>query len=292
MSEADSTAAARLRATLAGAALPMSVRRAWTDPPPTPSPGQIWRARWGAVTQLLLVLNAPSRSVRAVPVTLDVAAADESAALLSATSSELGASLVLWLDDATSLPLRVLDRFLGSLTVGLEELPAADHGLPILTAADERAVHRARLQDVLAVFVAARWAPEGTGNLKALLDTVEPKILAQVLGVPDRIVIALRRGQTMLTPEQAERLAPVLHQSVETLLAANPALPEDLVADLDHPAYRTKVVALAQLRGIDEAQAWLTAGFAVAAVANRQTEGHAQSWAERLDRYFELVLDE
>lgn len=292
MSDADGTPAARLRAALTAAALPSAVHRAWTGRPPTPAPGQLWRARWNGVIQLLLILDAPSRSVRAVPVTLDVAGADASAALLPGDSSELAVPLVVWLDDATSLPLRVLDRFLGTLTVDPVALAAADRGRPLLTPADERAVHRARLQDALAVFVAARWAPEGTGNLKPLLDTTDPQGLAQLLDVPPRTVIALRRGKAFLTPEQAERLAPVVHQSVEVLLAANPALPENLVADLDHPAYRAKVVALARQRGIEETQAWLTAGFAVAAVAHRQTEGDAPSWTDRLDRYFALVLDE
>jgi hypothetical protein len=282
----------RLRAALAAASIPPAVRHAWTDRPPTPAPGQIWRARWGTVTQMLLILDAPSRSVRAAPVTLDLDAADESAAVLPPNSSELAVPLVVWLSDATSLPLRVLDRFLGLLTVDLTTLSEADHGPLVLTPADERAVRRARLQDALDVFVAARWAPEGNGNLNALLSTADPKGLAQVLEVPDRTVIALRRGKAALTPEQAERLSPVVHQPVEALLAANPSLPEDLVADLDHPAYRAKVVALAQRRRIEETQVWLTAGFAVAAVAHRQTDGVAPSWTDRLDHYFALVLDE
>ena len=292
MSETEGTPAARLRAALTAATLPATVRRAWTDLPPTPAPGQIWRARWGSATLLLLVLEASRRSVRAVPVTLDVDGADETAAVLSPESSELRSSLVGWLDDATSLPLRVLDRYLGSLTVDAGELNTAARGRPVLTDADERAVQRARLQDILDVFVAARWAPEGSGNLKELLGAADVKDLAQALQEPPRTVIALRRGKAALTPDQAERLAPVIHLPVETLLAANPPLPEDLVADLDHPAYRAKVVSLAERRGIDEKQAWLTAGFAVAAVAHRQTEGERPAWTDRLDQYFALVLDE
>ncbi|SDO02751.1 hypothetical protein SAMN05660199_01160 [Klenkia soli] len=230
--------------------------------------------------------------MRAVPISLDASAADDSAAILSPESSDLACSLVVWLDDATSLPLRVLDRYLGSLTVDAGELDAAERGQPVLTHADERAVQRARLQDILDVFVAARWAPEGAGNLKELLGAADVKELAQALQEPPRTVIALRRGRASLSPEQAERLAPVIHLPVETLLAANPSLPEDLVADLDHPAYRAKVVALAERRNVDETEAWLTAGFAVAAVAHRQTEGEKPAWTDRLDRYFALVLDE
>lgn len=292
MSEANRNPGGRLRAALTTSALPPSVRRAWTEPPPALVPGQIWRARWGTVTQLLLILDTPSRSVRAAPVTLDVDAADDSSAVLLPTSSQLSVPLVLWLADAASLPLRVLDRFLGSLTVGLHELSVATCGHPVLTPIDERSVHRAKLQDALDVFAAARWAPEGSGDLKTLLGPADSKTLARLLGVPDRTVIALRRGKAALTLEQAERLAPLVHQTVDTLLKANPPLPEDLVADLDTPAYRAKVVTLARRRGIDETRAWLTAGFAVAAVAHRQTEGDAPSWAERLDRYFALVLEE
>lgn len=292
MSDGESAPAARLRAALKSAALPASVRRAWSAPPPSPAPGQIWRARWGRATQLMLIQDTPFRSVRAAPITLNVDAADEEATVLAPECSELTVPLVVWQSYATNVPLRVLDRFLGSVTLELPELPTANHARPVLTPADERAVHRARLQDTLDVFVTARWAPGGAGNLKTLLSAVDRKSLGQALGVNDRMVIALSRGKAALNPDQAERLAPLVNQPVEALLAANPSLPEDLVAELDHPAYRAKVVALAHRRGIDELEAWLTAGFAVSAVAHRRTEGDAPLWTDRLDRYFALVLDD
>jgi len=292
MSEAEQASGARLRAVLAAAELPSSVRRAWTERPPTPAPGQVWRARWGTMTQLLLVLDAPARSVRAAPVTLDPDLADNTAVILPADSTVLTVPLVVWLGDTMSLPLRVLDRVLGSVTIDLREVPEARRGRPVLTPADDRAVHRARLQDVLGVFVAARWAPDGNGNLGDILGKTTSKRVSEALELSDREVIALRRGRMGLTPDQAVRLASVAEESVENLLAANPRLPDDLVADLDLPAYRAKVNALAQRRGIDEVEAWLTAGYSVAGVAHRQTEGEAPSWRERLDRYFDAVLDE
>lgn len=291
MTEAEGPAGGRLRAALAASGLPRAVRRAWEGTPPAPEPGQVWRARWGTITLLLLILEATSRAVRAAPVTLDVAAVDDSAVLIPQEASELAVPLAVWLEDSTSLPLRVLDRHLGALTVTVTDLSEARRGRPVLSAADDRAVLRAQRQDALDVLATARWAPEGDGNLKNLLGPAM-KDLGDLLGIPNRTVIALGRGIVALTPEQAERLAPVVGHPAERLLAANPALPEDLVADLDLPAYRAKVVRLARRRGIDEIQAWLTTGFAVAAVAHRQTEGEAPSWTERLDRYFSLVLDE
>lgn len=47
--------------------------------------------------QQLLILDAPARSVRAATVTLDVQAADDSAVILPADSSELTVPLVVWL---------------------------------------------------------------------------------------------------------------------------------------------------------------------------------------------------
>lgn len=292
MSKAGGTPGARLRTALTAAALPSSVRRAWADRPPTPAPGQLWRARWGTVTQMLLILDAPARSVRTAPVTLDMDLADDTAVVLPAEANDITVPLVVWLGDATSLPIRVLDRFLGLVTIDPREVPSARSGLPVLTTADDRAVNRARLQDALDVFVAARWAPGGDGSLGEILGRADPKRLREALELPDRVVIALRRGRTPLTPEQAVRLAPVVEESVENLLAANPVLPDDLVADLDLPAYRAKVNALANRRGIEEIEAWLTAGYSVAGAAHRQAEGDEPSWRARLDRYFGVVLDE
>jgi hypothetical protein len=52
---------------LAGAVLPSAVRDVWAASPPDLTSGQLWRARWGAVTQMLLILESSARSVRAGP---------------------------------------------------------------------------------------------------------------------------------------------------------------------------------------------------------------------------------
>ena len=290
MSGAAETPGARLRAALTAAALPPLVRQAWTDPPPRPAVGQVWRARWGAVAEMLVILDAPARSVRAAPVTLDPDLADDSSAIVPADSSDLAAPLVVWLGQATSLPVRVLDRFMGAVHVDLRHPTGLGRGRPILTAADDRAVDRARRQDALDVFVQARWAPEGSGNLAHLLGDAGPRQLAAALGVLPREAIALYRGQRPLSPEQAGRLAPAVGRTVEEILAANPSLPDDLVDDLDLPEYRAQVVAVAERRGVDEIEAWLTAAYSVAAVSHRQTEGQTPSWRDRLDQYFQAVL--
>ncbi|MFI7679388.1 hypothetical protein [Actinophytocola sp. NPDC049390] len=292
MSDVQKSPRARLRGALAAAALPPALRQTWATPPPDPTSGQLWRARWGAVTQLLLVLESAAQSVRAAPVTSDPDMADDSAGILAEGASDLSIPLVVWLDDAASVPLRVLDRFVGALAEQHRRVQDVPRGRPIVSDVDERAVQRARGQDAMDVFVSARWAPEGTGTLKEILGKADRSRLSAVLALPDRQVIALLRGRKGVTPDQAERLAPVVGESAEVLLASNPPLPEDLVADLDLPVYRAMVNALAKRRGLEEIEAWRFAGYAVAGVANRQTEGPALSWREQLDRYFEAVLDD
>lgn len=292
MSKADGAPAARLRAALAAAALPEQVRRAWLERPPIPAAGQIWRARWGALTQVLVILDASARSVRVAPVTVDPAGADDSAAIVPPGGSDLGVALVVWLGDATSVPVRVLDRHLGAVEIDLRDAAGLQYGRPVLTAADDRGVHRARLQDTLDSFVTARWAPDGNGSLPDLLGPIDPQRLIDALGGDQRSVIALRRGRAPITPEQAARIAPLTGQTVPALLSANPRLPEGLAADLDLPANRANVTSLALRRGIAETEAWLTAGYSVFAAAHRQTEGEAPSWQARLDRYFAAALDE
>lgn len=292
MSDGQKSPRARLRAALAGAVLPSAVQDAWAASPPDPTSGQLWRARWGTVTQMLLILESSARSVRATPVTFDLGMADDSAGILPATASDLSIPLVVWIDDAASLPLRVLDRFVGVLAEQRRRVQDAPRGRPIASAVDERAVQRARGQDAMDVFVSARWAPEGSGTLKEILGRTERSRLTAALALPDRQVIALLRGRNGVTPEQAELLAPVVGETAEALLASNPPLDEDLVADLDLPVYRAKVNALAKRRGLAELDAWRVVGYTVAGVANRRTEGAAPSLREQLDRYFEAVLDD
>jgi len=65
----------------------------------------------------LVILDAPARAVRAAALTPDPAGADESAVIVPAESSDLGVPLIVWLGDATSQPVRVLDRHVGTVDV-------------------------------------------------------------------------------------------------------------------------------------------------------------------------------
>ncbi|MDQ1246382.1 MAG: hypothetical protein QG597_750, partial [Actinomycetota bacterium] len=113
-----------------------------------------------------------------------------------------------------------------------------------------------------------------------------------LLGIKPQQALALLRGQVPLSPSQADLISQATDRPVTEILAANPVLPPELVARLDQPRRRRQVHQLAERRGVTETEAWRQAGYAVLALAARQTGDHeSQAWEERLDRYFHVVLD-
>lgn len=291
MNDPSARMTSRLSVALESASIPETVTFAWNGRPPDPSVGQLWRARWEDVSQLLLLIEVMPRAVRAVPITLDPDEANASTVIIPEEATSLGIPLFAWIDDATSLPLRTLDRFVGRVFEASGDLSQMERGAPAATLFHESYVEHGRIQDALKVFVEARWAPEGEGNLSEILKTLPARKLEEVLQLPPQQVLALRRGTRSLSPAEAERVAPYLDMPVDSLLRGNPRLPEELIADLDLPRFRCQVRRIADQKGVAETDAWVEAGYAVLAPAYRQTQGAALAWEERLQQYFDAVLD-
>jgi hypothetical protein len=280
-------ALARLRAALAEVQLPEAVRRAWSSTPPTPLAGQLWSARWGNYAQFVLLLDVLPNAVRAVPVTFDVGTADHDAVVIHGV---FPAAAVVRYADETAIPVRVLDRYTGLAVEHPRKLDGPP-GEPIASVLDPRARHRARLQDALETFAHARWAPEGSGRIAELLKiSVDASAIVQALQLTEREFVQLRKGNRPVTPEQAKLLAGVLDMPAEEILAANPALPDELVADLDWPQHRALVLELAERQELDEIQAWRTAGYAIYAAQHRTSGNQPPSWQQLIQRYFEAAL--
>jgi hypothetical protein len=281
----------RLRRALAASALRPEVQQALQAAPPEPQPGQLWRARWGQVSELVALVRVTADIVEAAPVTLDVDYADEDAAVVPGSGSPLGVDTVTWIGLRRVLPMVVLDRFLGAWPV-MSLMTAT--GYPIVNPADARAEYRARIEDELDILAAARWAPTGTGTLADRLRAagINAHRLVELLDLPPQEALALLRGKLPVTAEQAETLAAVLTISVEDVLDANPAPPAEVVSLLDRPRRRPQVEALARRRGVSEIAARQSAAFGVWRLAARQVGDRSDpAWDARLDRYFHVVLD-
>lgn len=291
----------RLRAAVEKARVPAAVIDALNASPPDPARGQIWRARWQDRNQLILLRTVNDDAV-AAPVALDVALADDSAAILNAEDTTLRLPMVQWPALARPVPIRILDRWVGELTsVGASVLnptpgeAALPGGRPVVSPVDPRAEYRAMLEDTMTELAEATWVPAGTGVLGQLLRTADlgPAELTKALHVQPQQALALLRGQRPVTVEQAAILASLTRSPAEALIEANPPLPEDLVSRLDRPAARALIRRLADQRHVPEIQAWQDAGYEIFALAARQTgTDKTTAWDQRIDRYFAAALDD
>lgn len=281
-------------------ALPTVVAQTMREDLPEPAPGQIWRARWQDAARLVLILAVRRDRLDAAAVTLDPDSADDHAAVVDPDHTTLGMATAIWFDDHATLPMRVLDRFAGRVVGTAQDLPAASaligwldtlaRGGPVHTPADPRALTRAELLDALDTFAEAAWVNQRGGDLRELLRGASlPEVVAALGDADPRNAMSIMRGQRGITVDQARALGRLLGREPEELMAANPALPPDLVAVFDRPATREKVVALAARRGADEISTRRNAAYDVYGMAARQA-GHEPDWTARSGRYFDIVL--
>jgi hypothetical protein len=256
---------------------------------PTPQAGDVWRVRWEELAGTVLIIGVGGTGARIAPVSFDTEP-DDSAVLAPAFSSDLGFDMAIWAADESDVPLRVFECKLGELTIaGTEGLR---QGTKNWGATDPRTRTRAHLQDLVEFLQDATWAPQQTNHvsLQSLLAHADIGAVANALGsLP--IAMQLRRGEGLLTAEQAKQLAPVLGATPAELLAANPPLPNELVAEMDQPRVRTMVDRVAVERDQDELETWLTAAYGVLALAARQSSRATIAWAGRIDTYFNAVLN-
>lgn len=298
MTSRDESSVGRLSRALAAAAPPAAFLDALMELP-EPAPGQLWRARRGSRSLLVLICAVDGATVGLAPVTIaDGSTAD--AVELPAASSELAAPLTIWRRLATSVPIRTLEQYNGKL---LLDYPGGDvldgvvkagrPGPATVSATDPTLVLAARMRDTLGMLAAAP-LPGGTGQLPSLLKAAGLAVrdLGELLGVPGATVLGLRRGQQALSAEQAHTLAPVVGRDADVLLAANPTPPEPLVEWMSQPAQRAKVRQLADARHVDEDTAFADATYSTFALAARIAgdRGAVSAWAALGERYFQSVL--
>lgn len=275
---------------------------ATSDNTPPPQVGDVWRVRWQDTAGTVLVTYIEERhtagggarhdtvaALRVAPVSFDEEP-DEHAVLAPAFAHDLGFDVAVWVDDQGDVPARVLEVKLGQFAIpGTEGLP---RGTRNWGPTDPRTRVRAHLQDLVAELAEATWAPESSYDvsLPDLLATADIRAVAGALGsVP--LAMQLRRGQTILTPEQADTLAPVLGRTPEELLAANSPFPDDLIAVMDQPSVRSLVDRLSARHHEDELTAWRAAAYGVYTLAAREhTRTMVTNWAGRVRAYFDAVL--
>lgn len=286
----------RFRAAASAAVVPPALLAAWNGPVPEPSPGQVWRANAGDVTELVLLVSVSECRVTAAPASIDPDYADDTALTVPADKSPLGIATTFWMDLAQAIAVRTLDRCAGRLTSGHTDVPAAVRALgqpghAVVSAAQPAAEYRARLADCMDNLGAVDVDIPGTGELPALLRDSGIKLDRLVeLGMATPRALAVTRGTAAVNEAEATALAAELQRTVDDILIANPAPPTQLITWLDQPRRRRQIEQLAQQRDLGIEEARIHAAYDVYALAAREP-GDSLDWNARLDRYFELALD-
>jgi len=289
-------------AAAAGLKVPDAVRQVATAPPQDPLPGQIWRAVWEDTIQLLLITAvSDDDTLRAVPASFE-RYADADTLLLPAPATTLEQPLALWWGLETALPWCAVDRQVSELTdrppapasrALADTVPGARWGSGTVLSASA-VEYRAFLADQLAFLASAQWVPQGSGGLNQLFrdrGITAPQLGAELKLTPPQ-ALAVWRGNQALTADQAATLAERLGQPASHLLAANPALPPDVVHELNRPLRRKQTKTLAAQHDESEHDARLRAAYGIYTLAARDDDRTRPNWTARTDRYFELCLDQ
>lgn len=301
MTSRDESPTGRLSRALAAAAPPRAFLDALADDLSEVVPGQLWRARRGSRSLLVLICAVDGAVVQLAPVTIDDGS-NADAVDLPASASELAAPLTVWPYLSASVPMRTLEQYSGQLMLDYPGgdvldgvIKAGRPGPATASATDPTLVLAARMLDTLDELATAP-LPRGTGELPSLLKGAGLGVreLGELLQVPGAAVLELRRGQRAISGEQAQTLAPMVGRGEEELLAANPSPPEPLVVWMSRPPQRRRVAKLAKAKGLDEDRAFAHATFSSFALAAR-TAGDRDDesvWAALGERYFQSVLDD
>jgi hypothetical protein len=273
-----------------------ALRHAVAAPTPDPAAGQIWKATWDRITQLILLIDVSDTTVTAAPVSPDAELADDAAVVLSEDMGPFAYDVVVWLGLATDLPIRTLELLLGDVTEEGRGLLAGDGGAgaPITHPLDERAQLRDAIAERMDTLGRATWVPEAVEPVD-LLEASKAKgftlsKLAPLVDLEPGDLLALFRRDRAITHDVASRLGPLLGLEEEALTGSHQIDP-DLVWAFDRPSLRRPLRERAAREGYeDEAAFRVHVATSELAFAARQT-----ATRDPRDRYLGLIrvyLDE
>lgn len=290
------------------AAVPAELVAAFEDARvPAPARGQIWRCVWDELSVLALVWLGGEQDVTLMPVTFDVHLADHLTAVFDEERSGLGLPIGIWTALEAGASTAVLERCLADLEPeALEEVAAlraargeqqpagVTRGIRPGSRLDERAQYRTELDVQFRLLIAAAaWEPnEGTGPaLKDVLSEagLKPADVSRELGLGPRDVVALFQARRAPTRDELDRLDTLAAEAGAAYLpsaAARATPPEELMARMNLPRWKPRLVGAAAEWGCGEATARRQAaddarGMSVAARRGRSAD---VEWDEILDR--------
>lgn len=275
--------------------------------PPEPSRGQIWRCVWDENVVMALVWMAGDGDLTLMPVSFDTHLADQLTLVIDASRSGLGLAIGIWTALETGASTAVLERCLSKL--GREDLQATaalraarsgepptglSRGVRPGSRVDDRAQFRAELGAALRSLVeTASWEPDdqiGMSLAKILNDAgIGPREVSQRLGLKTRDVLALFQTRREPTGEELLRLDQLAAEAGASYLpstAARTSPPEELVARMNAPRWKPRLIRAAGAWACDETTARRRSADEARqmSVAARRNRSRDIDWDELLDR--------
>lgn len=272
-----------------------------------PAPGQVWRARWGEVARLVLLLEAEDRLWNVVPVSVEPTGEDESSLVVDGSRTAFEVEVTAWAGLCRSIPTGTLSRIVDQWDhdvsdwcrstadgIAVEAPPGTRPGHPISVAGDSSSSTRDTLADDLEVLAEAPLVPTSSTsavNLRVAAKSVGLAAVVSALGLPQPEVMLILQRKRPVTAEQASALASLFKLPAQEITAAAGALPVDLAVELEQPRWRSTWRRLARRFSGDEVMARLTAGYGTFGMAYRQTGVSAPDWRGRVGQWLSTQSD-
>jgi hypothetical protein len=273
--------------------------------PPEVAPGQLWRAVWGDISLLGVVLSVEDGWAEFAPLTTDVEYADSHTAILAGYANLFPVTCAVFAGLTTPLPFFTLQTCLGAAddTVledlvqlwrdnlrGMAPKSQLPTGAPDLDGADEHRDYRLELTNQLGGLAAADFIGEpcraSTVDLpSAMKDAgLGPSALVSAdIDLPAARAIAM--GAAPVDASLAARIAELLGEdNPDVYVTDGPPVPAGLEVALNHPGRFSVVRAMAIEDGYDIPTTVRRLPAFAAARRRDQSISDEQFWIDVLDQ--------
>lgn len=276
--------------------VPATLFNAIWEMPSDPQIGDIWRVRWNADSEFVLVLRVEGRWVTSAPVVVDPLDEDSRCVRLDADESPIGLETVVWIGLCEEIPMGVFEARFGAISnEAIGRISNAEKRSSIVPA--PRTIElRIRLAGIMERLGRVRWNPatlrQDRPDVRAFASekNVAPSAIAKALQISPAEVTDIFRAHRLLTAEEIEKLSLLLDVATEDLEPLV-GLPEGLVCSLERPRYRSAIVRQARAAGSSETEIRIEVAKHVMPMRARSRGPHGAEpeWDDLIDDY--LALD-
>ena len=226
-----------------------------------PAIGDIWKIRWQSIVQIVTVISENSNGTNVIPLSYDVALADDFCVQLSVADQSLGYAVVAWTSLGRVIPLCAFDVKLGELNEDGFASVAAPIGGDVspLSCLDERSQVRDAIEERMDKLAHANWLPDAETSIDLAIAMRERNIrisdVAKLLNIEPGFATALVRGDRKLTASQSTLLSEFLDLNDDSQ-AIHSQVDAILVNELNRPQYRRRLWQKGLDRGATDEAVW------------------------------------